>query len=75
MTVVNTDELGLLRVVMYGPMPLDHNGILLNLKFTAIGAPGTASPLIWERLIFNEGEMAADVTDGRVQLLAAADGG
>ena len=28
----------------------------MNLKFTAIGAPGSVSPLTWERLLFNEGE-------------------
>ena len=73
MTVVNTDEPGRLRVVMYGPMPLEENGVLLNLKFTAVGSPGTASPLTWERLIFNEGETAAAASDGRVELSTAAD--
>ena len=37
MTVVNANEPGLLRVVVYGPMPIDENGVLLNLRFTAVG--------------------------------------
>ncbi len=73
MAVVNADEPGLLRVVMYGPMPIDENGILLNLRFTAVGASGSSSSLIWERIIFNEGE-SVTAADGRIEILTAEDG-
>src|SRR6185503_7954647 len=33
--VSNPREPGLLRVAVYGAMPMDENGVLLNLKFTA----------------------------------------
>ena len=70
--VANAAEPGLLRVVVYGPSPIDGNGVLLNLRFRAIGTPGSASPLTWERIIFNEGDPGTFVTDGRVELASAA---
>jgi len=66
--VTNAKEPGLLRVAIYGPMPVDENGLLLNLKFVAVGTPGSVSPLIWERWMFNEGEVAAILTNGQVEL-------
>ncbi len=66
--VANAQEPGILRVAIYGPMPIDKNGLLLNLRFTAVGAPGAVSPLIWERLMINEGEPQAITSDGRVEL-------
>jgi len=66
--VTNAAEPGLLRVVVYGPMPIDENGVLLNLRFTAVGAAGSVSPLTFERIMFNEGEATVSVTDGRIEL-------
>ena len=68
--VANTNEPGLLRVVIYGPMPIDDDGVLLNLRFTAVGVPGSESPLTWERIIFNEGGPDATATDGQIELSA-----
>ena len=65
-SITNIIEPGLLRVVMYGPMPIEENGVLLNLRFTAVGTSGSASTLIWERIISNEGE-AATATDGKIE--------
>ncbi len=69
--VVNATSRGLLRVVVYGVTPLDTNGVLLNLRFTAVGAPGTVSPLTWERMVFNEGTPRTFATDGQVELVTA----
>jgi hypothetical protein len=66
--VINASEPGLLRVVMYGPMALTGNGILLNLKFTAVGTPGSTSPLRWDRIIFNEGVPQIVPVEGRIDL-------
>ncbi|MBK8464842.1 MAG: hypothetical protein IPL32_03345 [Chloracidobacterium sp.] len=66
--VTNATEPGLLRVVVYGAMPIDENGVLLNLKFTAVGSPGSASPVTFERIMFNEGESQMIITNGRVEL-------
>ncbi len=70
--VVNSQTPGLLRVAVYGTEPLNDNGVLLNLKFTAIGAPGSVSPLTWERVMLNEGKPGTTTTDGQVELSAAA---
>jgi hypothetical protein len=66
--VVNATQPGLLRVVVYGPMPITSNGVLLNLRFTAVGQAGDISPLTWERMIFNEGDPMTTVTDGQIDL-------
>lgn len=70
--VTNGAVPGLLRVVVYGAIPIEGEGVLLNLRFTAIGAPGSVSPLKLERLMFNEGDPGTLVTDGQIQLSAAA---
>ncbi len=67
--VFNSSEPGLLRVAVYGPTPIVSNGTLLNLRFSAVGSPGTTSPLTWERVIFNEGDLDTTVTNGQVLLL------
>ncbi len=68
MVVANPYKPGLLRVVVYGPMPIDQNGVLLNLRFTAVGGAGSVSLLTFERMMFNEGEPHVSVADGRVEL-------
>ncbi|MBK8467292.1 MAG: hypothetical protein IPL32_15855 [Chloracidobacterium sp.] len=67
--VTNAAEPGLLRVVVYGAMPIDENGVLLNLRFTAIGAPGSGSPITFERIMFNEGDTQVSVADGLVEIV------
>lgn len=69
--VVNAETPGLLRVVAYGPMPIDANGLLLNLRFTAVGTPGSVSPLTWERFMLNEGTPRITAADGQVELVRA----
>jgi len=66
--VTNAEKPGLLRVVMYGPMPIDADGLLLNLRFQAVGLAGSVSPLTWERIMFNEGAPRATAVDGQVEL-------
>lgn len=66
--VTNPYQPGLLKVVVYGAMPIDENGVLLNLRFTAVGRAGAASPLSFERLMFNEGDPGVPATGGRVEL-------
>ncbi len=68
MVVSNAAEPGLLRVVMYGPMPIDENGVLLNLRFTIVGEAGLISPLTFENIMFNEGEPNVSISDGSVKL-------
>ena len=73
--VANLTEPGLLKVVVYGAtsidVPIDGNWVLLNLRFMAVGAPGTVSPLTWERIMFNEGVPSAMATNGQVEISTA----
>ena len=66
--VVNAEQPGLLRVVVYGAMPITSNGVLLNLKFTAVGQVGSISPLTWEQMMFNEGDPMTTVSNGQIEL-------
>jgi hypothetical protein len=71
-TAVNASEPGLLRIAVYGATPIAKDGVLLNLRFTAVGASGSVSPLTFERMIFNDGDPGTVTTDGQVELSAAA---
>ncbi|MBK8465529.1 MAG: VCBS repeat-containing protein [Chloracidobacterium sp.] len=66
--IANTTEPGRLRVVMYGPLEIDANGLLLNFRFQAVGELGSVSPLMWENIMFNEGETLVDVVNGMIEL-------
>ena len=68
--VANPYEPGRLRVVIYGAFPIEKDGLLLNLRFTAVGMAGSSSPLIWERIMFNEGISPIETVDGRIVLLS-----
>lgn len=68
----NVAKPGMLRVAVYGPMPIESNGVLLNLRFTAVGNSGSVTPLSWDRFVFNEGDPAALFADGFVELSATA---
>lgn len=64
----NAEQPGLLRVIAYGPIPIDEDGLLLNLNFKAVGRGGSASALWFERIMFNEGEPRVSVSEGHVEL-------
>lgn len=67
--VANAREPGVLRVALYGAIPINANGLLLNLRFLAVGAPGSISPLTWDRLMFNEGFPESKTFDGKVLIV------
>lgn len=69
--VTNTSQPGLLRVAVYGATSIEASGLLLNLKFTAVGAPGAVSPITFEQFILNDGNPRSMVMDGSVELSAA----
>ena len=71
--VTNATEPGFLRVVVYGAYPIDADGLLLNLRWTAVGAAGAISPLVFERVMFNEGEPKVAVIDGIVDIVARSE--
>ncbi len=68
----NSTEPGLLRVAVYGAVPLNADGVLIELRFAAVGKAGSVSPLIWERAMINEGDPAVILVDGQVELSMAS---
>lgn len=71
-SVVNAQTPGSIRVAVFGTAPINENGVLLNLKFTAVGAPGSVSPLKWESLMLNEGTPRAMLVDGQIEIYTVA---
>ena len=67
--VTNSNEPGVLRVVVYGAYPIERDGLLLNLRFSVLGTPGSASMLTFERIMFNEGQQQAMTTVGKIDVL------
>lgn len=65
---VNSETPGLLKVVVFGAVPLNGEGLLLNLKFTAIGELGSASTITLQNLMLNEGNPWSVSTEGRVEI-------
>lgn len=51
----NVTAPGIIRVVVYGVMPIEKDGVLLDLKFTAADNANLISPLTLENFTFNEG--------------------
>jgi len=66
--VVNAQEPGLLRVALFGAFPLESDELLLNLRFTPVGYSDSISPLVWERIMFNEGGSAVNAVNGSIEL-------
>lgn len=65
---VNPTVPGLLRIAAYGPYPLNSEGVLLNLRFTAVGNVGDVSDLSWEDVLVNEGNPSNSFINGSVTI-------
>ena len=78
---VNATEPGILRVAVYGAVPLDGNGVLLNLRFNAVGDAGddVAADLgtnnVQRRRSENYGKRWVGKVDGRAYRLVESPGG
>lgn len=68
LVTVNAATSGLLKVAVFGTTPMNGAGSLLKLKFTAIGAVGSISPLTWQRFLFNENTPQNVTTNGQVRI-------
>ena len=66
--VANATEPGLLRVVVYGAFPIDEDGVLLDLRFRAVGSAGSVSPISFERIMFNEGNPRVEAFNGHLEI-------
>ena len=68
----NAETAGLLRVVVFGVKSLENDGVLLNLKFAAIGSAGSVSALTFKGMLLNEGEPQIRATDGEITITGAS---
>jgi hypothetical protein len=69
----NSNIAGLLKVVVFGTIPLNAEGVLLNLKFAAVGSSASSSPLTIKGLLLNEGGLITRVTNGNVTISDPSD--
>ena len=59
---------GILRVAVFGATPITGSGILLNLKFNAVGIAGSSSPLTLQAFQFNNGIPPNTPTNGQLTI-------
>ena len=64
--VCNPNTPGILKVVLFGTMPINGSGTLLKLNFNAVGTAGMTSPLTLQNFMFNEGAPQNVTTNGQV---------
>ena len=60
----NTSTFGAVQVVSFNTTALAGTGTLLNLVFNVVGAANSSTPLTWSNFVFNEGEPAAQTSNG-----------
>lgn len=65
---VNPNTPGLVRVAVYGAYPLADEGVLLKVRFNAIGNSGSSTDLTWEDVLLNEGDPGHTLIDGRLHI-------
>jgi hypothetical protein len=67
----NSPEPGLLKVVVYGALPLSGDGVYVKLSFAAIGESGSVSPLAISGFRLNDGKTQVLTQNGSVSINAA----
>ncbi|MBP6213422.1 MAG: right-handed parallel beta-helix repeat-containing protein, partial [Pyrinomonadaceae bacterium] len=70
--VSNAPIPGLLKVAVYGAVPVGGDGTFVHLKFRTIGATGSTSPLAVRAFRVNDGNDEVITRDGQVTVRAAA---
>jgi hypothetical protein len=63
---VNSPTPGLLKVTVFGAIPVSGDGVFLDLKFTVKGRPGSSTRLTIHRFRFNDGQDEVKTVDGRI---------
>ena len=62
---------GAVQVVAFNTTALAGSGTLLNLVFNVVGAANSSTALTWTNFVFNEGEPAAQTSNGLFTVRAA----
>jgi len=64
----NTSTAGQIKVGSFGVVPLSGAGVLVNLQFAVIGAPGDSTTLAFAEFLFNSGDPPANTQNGSLYL-------
>jgi hypothetical protein len=67
----NASEPGLIKVAVYGAVPIEGDGVYANLRFKVIGATGSSSPLDIGNFILGDGTTAVAETNGQISVAGA----
>ena len=67
----NTATAGAVQIVAFNAASLAGSGTLINLIFNVVGAANSATGLTWTNFVFNEGEPAAQTSNGLFTVRAA----
>ncbi len=67
------DSLGMLKISCADSTALSGAGVLMYIKFDAVGDAGTQTTLTFSQIIFNDGEPWVDATGGNITLLEKID--
>jgi hypothetical protein len=68
LTVVSNAEGGVLRVAAFGPAAISQDGVLIKLRFRAVGTAGSMTPLSWENVFMNEDVNGTNGVDGSIRI-------
>lgn len=69
-TLTTNGTPGSMTVSIFRTTPFTGAGTLANLTFTAVGAPGTSSPVSFASFMFNEGTSCISTSNGLVTILS-----
>ncbi len=67
----NSPQPGLVKVTVYGAIPVGGDGVYVNLRFVTVGAVGTTTPLSVSAFRFNNGENEVITADGQLTVAAS----
>ncbi len=71
--VSNAPTPGLLKVVVYGALPVSGEGVYVNLQFSTIGSAGSTTPLNISQFTLNDGTSPVYTINGSVTVGRADD--
>jgi hypothetical protein len=72
MVVSHSPEPGLLKVAVFGSLPVSGDGVYADLRFTAMGNAGSSTSLSIKRFRIDDGSTDTATVNGRVTITSAA---
>jgi hypothetical protein len=65
----NSTAKGAIRIAVYSAVPIQDDGLLINLKFEIVGSAGSASPIRIRSARFDDGSVPVTAVDGTVTVV------